>query len=223
MIILKVSDLYKTYKEGKIETPVLRGVNLEIEEKKLCAITGPSGSGKSTLLHILGTLDSKSSGSIYFKEQSLDSLNSAQKARFRNRHLGFIYQFHHLLNDFSALENIMLPLLISGMKKDEAYKKACKMLELVALSDKKDNLPSELSGGQRQRVAIGRALINNPDIILADEPTGNLDESNAHNIFNLFESLVREMGTTVIMVTHDMSLAKRCDVIYKMSDGVVIS
>lgn len=223
MIILKTQDLRKTYKEGKILTEVLRGVNLEIEKGKMCAITGASGSGKSTLLHILGTLDTKTSGSIFFNNIDLDTIKATQRAAFRNKHLGFIYQFHHLLNDFSAFENIQMPLLIAGKSKHECNNLVFDMLDKIGLRDKAFNRPSELSGGQRQRVAIARALINSPDLILADEPTGNLDKNNAHNVFSLFENLVKDIGSTVIMVTHDESLASHCDVVFKMSDGVVIN
>lgn len=223
MIILKTQDLRKTYKEGKILTEVLRGVNLEIEKGKMCAITGASGSGKSTLLHILGTLDTKTQGSIFFNGIDLDTIKASQKASFRNKHLGFIYQFHHLLNDFSAFENIQMPLLIAGKNKKESHDLVFDMLDKIGLKDKAFNRPSELSGGQRQRVAIARALINSPDLILADEPTGNLDKNNAQNVFSLFENLVKDIGSTVIMVTHDESLASHCDVVIKMSDGVVIN
>ncbi len=220
-ILIKINDLTKTYVEGSIRTEVLKGVNLEVPCGKMCAIVGQSGSGKSTLLHILGTLDEATSGEIYYLNTNLNTLKGQKKAVFRNRNIGFIYQFHHLLNDFTVLENIEIPLLIAGSNKTIARNKALQMLDSVKLSHRKNFIPSDLSGGERQRVAIARALINKPALILADEPTGNLDFENAQNVFSLFESLVRESQTTVIMVTHDQELAKRCDIVYKMIDGRV--
>lgn len=220
-IILKIKNLTRTYIEDKVSTAVLKGINLEIEEGKITAITGKSGSGKSTLLHILGTLDKPTSGEIIFKGKDLTNLTNDAKAAFRNKNLGFIYQFHYLLGDFTALENVMLPNLIGGSPEKEARKKALNILEKVGLKDRVDFHPGELSGGQRQRVAIARALCHNPDLVLADEPTGNLDASNAASVFELFSSLVKEKKTTVIMVTHDESLAKLCDRKVVIKDGVI--
>ena len=218
-IILKVRNLTRTYVENKVSTAVLKGINLDIEAGKITAVTGKSGSGKSTLLHILGTLDKPSSGEIIFKGQELTTLSNDAKAAFRNKNLGFIYQFHYLLGDFTALENVMLPSLIGGQPEKEAKEKALKILEQVGLKDRVDFHPGELSGGQRQRVAIARALCHDPDLILADEPTGNLDAANAASVFELFSSLVKEKKTTVIMVTHDETLATLCDRKVVIKDG----
>lgn len=220
-IILKVKDLTRTYVEGKVATAVLKGINLEIETGKLTAVIGKSGSGKSTLLHLLGTLDRPSGGSIIFKGRDLTRLSNNEQARFRNRNLGFIYQFHYLLSDFTALENVMLPSLIGGTDPRTAKTRAQAVLERVGLADRLSFHPSELSGGQRQRVAIARALCHDPDLILADEPTGNLDAANAAAVFDLFSTLVRERGTTVIMVTHDAALAELCDRTVSIKDGVI--
>lgn len=220
-ILMKGVDIEHVYKEGKIVTPVLKGVNLEIAASKMTAIVGKSGSGKSTLLHILGTLDTPTKGEVYFNDKCLTTLRSREKAKFRNAHMGFVYQFHHLLGDFTALENVMLPLLIGNVEKKLSYKRALYLLERVGLSNLKDHYPSELSGGERQRVAIARALVHSPEVILADEPTGNLDEENASIVFKLFKELVRDEGTAVVMVTHDMSLALQCDHIFEIVNGVI--
>ena len=220
-IILKVRNLTRTYVENKVSTAVLKGINLDIEAGKITAVTGKSGSGKSTLLHILGTLDKPTSGEIIFKGQALTTLSNDAKAAFRNKNLGFIYQFHYLLGDFTALENVMLPSLIGGSSEKEAKEKALKILEQVGLKDRVDFHPGELSGGQRQRVAIARALCHDPDLILADEPTGNLDAANAASVFELFSTLVKEKKTTVIMVTHDETLATLCDRKVVIKDGVI--
>lgn len=220
-IILKVRNLTRTYVENKVSTAVLKGINLDIKAGKITAVTGKSGSGKSTLLHILGTLDKPTSGEIIFKGQELTTLSNDAKAAFRNKNLGFIYQFHYLLGDFTALENVMLPSLIGGSSEKEAKEKALKILEQVGLKDRVDFHPGELSGGQRQRVAIARALCHDPDLILADEPTGNLDAANAASVFELFSTLVKEKKTTVIMVTHDETLATLCDRKVVIKDGVI--
>lgn len=219
--LLQAKNIIKTYKEEKIRTDVLKGVNINIYSNELTAIVGKSGSGKSTLLHILGTLDKADSGEIFYKGEELLKLSDKKKAVFRNIHLGFVYQFHHLLSDFSALENVMMPMLIAGINKNEAKKKALELLEKVSLSEKANSRPSELSGGQRQRVAIARALANSPELILADEPTGNLDEKNALMVFSLFEKLVKEDKIAVVIVTHDNSLSEKCDRVYTMKDGII--
>lgn len=222
-ILLKGRNIEHSYREGKIVTPVLKGVNLDIESSKMTAIVGKSGSGKSTLLHVLGTLDTPDKGEIWFQDTDITKLTDRQKANFRNRHLGFIYQFHHLLDDFTVLENVMLPLLIPHTEKDLAKSRAHYLLERVGLSDRLKYLPSELSGGERQRVAIARAMVHSPELILADEPTGNLDEGNAATVFELFKELARDEKTAVVMVTHDLSLARQCDEILEMAGGVVLS
>ena len=219
--LLQAKNIIKTYNEDKIRTNVLKGVNIDIYSNELTAIVGKSGSGKSTLLHILGTLDKADSGEIIYKGEELLKLSDKKKAAFRNIHLGFVYQFHHLLSDFSALENVMMPMLIAGINKNDAKQRALELLEKVALSEKADSRPSELSGGQRQRVAIARALANSPELILADEPTGNLDEKNAQMVFSLFEKLVKEDKIAVVIVTHDNSLSEKCDRVYTMKDGII--
>ena len=219
--LLQAKNIIKTYNEDKIRTNVLKGVNIDIYSNELTAIVGKSGSGKSTLLHILGTLDKADSGEIIYKGEELLKLSDKKKAAFRNIHLGFVYQFHHLLSDFSALENVMMPMLIAGINKNDAKQRALELLEKVALSEKADSRPSELSGGQRQRVAIARALANNPELILADEPTGILDEKNAQMVFSLFEKLVKEDKIAVVIVTHDNSLSEKCDRVYTMKDGII--
>ena len=222
-ILLKGRGIEHSYQEGKIKTPVLKGIDLDIEASKMTAIVGKSGSGKSTLLHILGTLDTPNKGEIFFQDVNITKLSAREKARFRNRHLGFVYQFHHLLGDFTALENVMLPLFIDKMDRALAYKRASYLLDCVGLENLKTHLPSELSGGERQRVAIARALVHSPELVLADEPTGNLDEKNANVIFALFRDLVKEEGAAVVMVTHDQSLAQKCDHILEIVDGVIVN
>ncbi|OCG08804.1 lipoprotein releasing system, ATP-binding protein [Gilliamella sp. wkB178] len=217
--LLSAKNLYKTYKEGNMTTEVLKNVSFDIYPKSLLAIIGSSGSGKSTLLHLLGGLDKPTSGEIIFKSQPLNQLSEQQKARLRNQEIGFVYQFHHLLPDFSALENIAMPLLIAGVAANEAKKRALAMLESVNLVKRANHRPSELSGGERQRVAIGRALINNPALVMADEPTGNLDKSTADAIFDLLVKLNQEHGTAFLVVTHDLALAKKLDKQLIMSDG----
>lgn len=220
-IILKAQNIVKTYTEGKVKTEVLKNVNLDVYKGELTAIIGKSGSGKSTLLHILGTLDQADSGRILFKGSDLTQLGASKKAQFRNTSLGFVYQFHHLLGDFTAKENVMMPLLIANVSKKQAEKRACEYLEKVGLAHRSDFLTTDLSGGERQRVAIARALVHKPDLILADEPTGNLDAHNANEIFSLFTGLVKEENLSVVMVTHDNQLASLCDRTYVMKDGVI--
>lgn len=221
-ILLSAKNLYKTYKEGNMITEVLKNVSFDIYSKSLLAIIGSSGSGKSTLLHLLGGLDKPTSGEIIFKSQPLTQLSEQQKARLRNQEIGFVYQFHHLLPDFSALENIAMPLLIGGVAANEAKKRALSMLESVNLVKRANHRPSELSGGERQRVAIGRALINNPALVMADEPTGNLDKSTADAIFDLLVKLNQEHGTAFLVVTHDLALAKKLDKQLIMNDGQLL-
>ena len=220
-IIYKAQNIKKTYVEGKVKTQVLKGVNLEICKDEITAIIGQSGSGKSTLLHILGTLDTPDTGSLEFKGTELLKLSNQKKAQFRNLNLGFVYQFHHLLGDFTALENVMMPLLIANVPVKEAKLKAKEYLQKVGLSHRVNFRPNELSGGERQRVAIARAIVNKPNLILADEPTGNLDAQNAQEVFSIFSHLVKTEHVAVVMVTHDQNLASKCDKIYKMIDGEI--
>ena len=220
--LLRCHQVCKTYQEGELQTQVLKGVSFDIQRGELVSIIGSSGSGKSTLLHILGALDDASKGSVEFLGQDLTSLHSNKQAKIRNKHLGFVYQFHHLLADFSALENVAMPLLIGGMKVSEAKAAAKALLERVGLSHRLEHRPSELSGGERQRVAIARALVNKPDLVLADEPTGNLDHTTALSIYDLMRELNRESGTAFLVVTHDGELAAKMDRQMHMKDGLLL-
>ncbi|MCG9631812.1 lipoprotein-releasing ABC transporter ATP-binding protein LolD [Vibrio sp. Isolate30] len=219
---LQCRDIRKTYREGSLDTEVLKGVSFDIEQGELVSIIGTSGSGKSTLLHILGALDDASSGSVHFLDQDLAALSSNKQAKLRNQHLGFVYQFHHLLADFSALENVAMPLLIGGIKPSQAKKEAAALLDKVGLSHRIDHRPSELSGGERQRVAIARALVNKPSLVLADEPTGNLDHATALSIYDLMRELNREYNTAFLVVTHDGELAAKMDRQLHMQDGLLV-
>lgn len=205
-----------------VDTEILKGLNLEIKAGEQVAILGQSGSGKSTLLHLIGMLDQPTSGDIQILGKSNSNLSDGEAALFRNKNLGFIYQFHHLLMEFSALENVSMPLLINGTDKQEAETQAKKLLDLVGLSHRLDHLPSQMSGGERQRVAIARALVNKPKLVLADEPTGNLDKQNAQQVFDLFLKVNQELGTTLVVVTHDQGLAERFDRVIKLDDGLVV-
>lgn len=217
--LLQCRDLCKRYKEGSVQTDVLRNVAFSLQPGELTAIVGSSGSGKSTLLHLLGGLDAPTSGDVVFDGQSLNAMSSSAKAELRNRELGFIYQFHHLLPDFSALENVAMPLLIGKTAKAEAQDRAREMLAAVGLDHRATHRPSELSGGERQRVAIARALVNRPRLVMADEPTGNLDARNADAIFELLGELNVRQGTAFLVVTHDLMLAKRMTRQMEMRDG----
>ncbi|WP_437610814.1 lipoprotein-releasing ABC transporter ATP-binding protein LolD [Erwinia sp. V71] len=218
-ILLQCHELCKCYQEGSVQTDVLRNVSFSIEQGEMMAIVGSSGSGKSTLMHLLGGLDSPTSGEVVFDGQSLNKLSSSAKAELRNRELGFIYQFHHLLPDFTALENVAMPLLIGKISKAQAQDRAREMLSAVGLEKRAAHRPSELSGGERQRVAIARALVNQPRLVLADEPTGNLDARNADAIFDLLGELNVRQGTAFLVVTHDLHLAKRLKRQMEMRDG----
>ncbi|NIG88085.1 lipoprotein-releasing ABC transporter ATP-binding protein LolD [Serratia symbiotica] len=217
--LLQCDNLCKSYQEGNLHTDVLRNVNFAMQPGEMMAIVGSSGSGKSTLLHQLGGLDSPNAGEVIFKGLSLNSMSSAAKAELRNRQLGFIYQFHHLLPDFTALENAAMPLLIGGTHTAPAQQKAMEMLAAVGLEKRSKHRPSELSGGERQRVAIARALVNNPALVLADEPTGNLDKRTADSILDLLGELNMRQGTAFLVVTHDLQLAKRLSRQLEMVDG----
>ena len=219
--VIQCIDLKKSY-SGVVDTDILKGLNLEIKAGEQVAILGQSGSGKSTLLHLIGMLDQPSSGVIEILGKRNKDLSDSEAALFRNKNLGFIYQFHHLLMEFSALENVSMPLLINGTDKQEAERQAKSLLDLVGLSHRLDHLPSQMSGGERQRVAIARALVNKPKLVLADEPTGNLDKKNAQQVFDLFLKVNQELGTTLVVVTHDQALAERFDRIIKLDDGLVV-
>ncbi len=218
-LLLQCDQLCKRYQEGSVQTDVLKEVSFTLQPGEMTAIVGSSGSGKSTLLHLLGGLDSPTSGEVLFKGQSLNRMSAAAKAELRNRELGFIYQFHHLLPDFSAVENVAMPLLIGKKSGTEALQRATEMLAAVGLAARAAHRPSELSGGERQRVAIARALVNRPSLVMADEPTGNLDARNADAIFQLLGELNQTQGTAFLVVTHDLSLAKRLSRQMEMRDG----
>lgn len=217
--VLTAKQICKSYRDGQQVTQVLHGADLLINRGDMLAIVGSSGSGKSTLLHILGTLDQPDSGQLSILGQDVAKLNTAEKARLRNEQLGFIYQFHHLLMDFTAVENVAMPLLIRGLTSADANRRAATMLERVGLSHRVSHRPAELSGGERQRVAIARALVGEPALVLADEPTGNLDEHTAETVYQLLRSLNRELGTSFIVVTHDLTLASKLDSYQLMRAG----
>jgi len=200
---------------------VLKGINLSIREKEIVAVVGPSGVGKTTLLQILGTLDRPQSGQLTVNGIDPFRLNDKDRAAFRNKHIGFVFQFHHLLPEFTALENVMIPLLIKSRNKYAAEKKSKELLHFLRLSDRMYHKPSELSGGEKQRVAVARALINNPTVILADEPSGSLDSKNKDELHDLFFELRKEMGQTFVIVTHDEQLASLADRIIHMRDGLI--
>ncbi|EHD21058.1 MULTISPECIES: lipoprotein-releasing ABC transporter ATP-binding protein LolD [Brenneria] len=219
LLLLQCNDLCKRYQEGKLSTDVLRNVSFEMRSGEMMAIVGSSGSGKSTLLHLLGGLDSPTSGEVIFKGQQMSRLSAAEKSALRNRELGFIYQFHHLLPDFTALENVAMPLLIGHVPAAQAQEKAREMLAAVGLETRSHHRSAELSGGERQRVAIARALVNSPSLVLADEPTGNLDQRTADTIFELLGELNARQGTAFLVVTHDLQLAGRLNRQLEMRDG----
>ncbi|UEC23880.1 lipoprotein-releasing ABC transporter ATP-binding protein LolD [Pasteurella canis] len=219
--LLHCQNISKSYQEGSIQTEVLKGVSFNIEAGELVAIVGSSGSGKSTLLHTLGGLDQPSSGEVFIKGQSLQRTNANQLARLRNQYLGFVYQFHHLMADFTALENVMMPMLIGQQNKTEAKDRAEKMLSAVGLAHRISHRPSALSGGERQRVAIARSLVNNPALVLADEPTGNLDRKTTESIFDLIQQLNHEQNIAFLLVTHDLSLAEKLTRCLVMQDGIL--
>lgn len=217
-IMLFAENLFKKYSN----LTVLGGVSLKIDKGEVVSITGASGAGKSTLLHLLGGLDKPDSGLVTINSTRLFDLPEKKQSAFRNKHMGFVFQFHHLLPEFTALENVAVPLWIAGMGKKAALTAAQDMLNLVGLTNKGDNKPSELSGGEQQRVAIARALVNKPDIVMADEPTGNLDSNNAAAIHNLFLTLRTQLGQTFVMVTHNEELAGMTDRTLIMRDGKII-
>ena len=220
-ILLNCQNITKYYTEGSTQTQVLKDVTFSLYNNELVAIVGSSGSGKSTLLHTLGGLDQPTSGEVFIKGQSLQKSSADELAKLRNRHLGFVYQFHHLMADFTALENVLMPMLIGNQNKIEAKERAEKILSAVGLSHRMSHRPSALSGGERQRVAIARALVNNPSLVLADEPTGNLDRKTTESIFELIQQLNQEQGIAFLLVTHDLGLAEKLNRRLVMQDGVL--
>lgn len=219
--ILACEAVCKNYYDGQLNVQVLDNLTLQVDKGQSIGIVGASGSGKSTLLHILGGLDKPTSGRVSLMGQDLSQLSQKQLSGLRNRHLGFVYQFHHLLPEFSALENVMMPLLIGKRPKEQARERALLMLEKVGLKDRVLHRPGELSGGERQRAAIARALVTDPACLLADEPTGNLDRKNALNILDMMMELKQELGTALVVVTHDDEMAARFDRVLNMTDGAL--
>lgn len=220
--VLSCTQVYKNYVEGPQNVAVLKGIDFELPLSCRVAIVGASGSGKSTLLNVLGGLDEPSSGQVRVQGRDFSSLDENGRGRVRNSSLGFVYQFHHLLPEFSALENVAMPILIAGKDKRAAHSKAAYLLERVGLSARGEHKPAELSGGERQRVAIARALANDPAVVLMDEPTGNLDKKNAQAIQALMRELSQDISTSFVVVTHDEHLARTMDVVYELSDGLLI-
>ena len=218
-IIISIKDLRKTYRTESESLTILNDLSIDIEKGKKIVIAGESGSGKSTFLNIVGALDNASAGSIIVGPYNVGQMDEEDAAEYRNRFLGLIFQFHYLLKDFTALENVYLPAFMAGVNKKEAEEKALKLLDDVGLSSRVNHLPSELSGGERQRVAVARALINDPQVILADEPTGNLDPGNAVMIGDLLFSMADKYQKTLLLVTHDMNLASKGDKIYSIKEG----
>lgn len=221
--MIKITDLHKSFSMGSYELPVLKGINLEVQRGELIAIVGASGAGKSTLLHIIGTLDKPTSGTVTFDGQDLFQLSDVQQAEFRNRRIGFVFQFHHLLPEFTALENTCLPALVQRRDRAAVTAEATALLTDVGLGERLHHKPGELSGGEQQRVAMARALMQKPDVVLADEPTGNLDTHTGDSLFGLIRDLNKSRGTTFIIVTHNDKLSAQSDRIVYMQDGMIVN
>jgi lipoprotein-releasing system ATP-binding protein len=218
-VVIRCNNLGKTYSEGSLVTPVFEGLQLAVKKGETVAIVGASGAGKSTLLHLLGGLDSATTGEVIVEGQTISAMPEKARGELRNRALGFIYQFHHLLPEFTALENVMMPLMIRGQRESVARPQAQTLLERVGLTHRLGHKPTELSGGERQRAAVARALVTRPACVLGDEPTGNLDEKTAASVFELLLELNREIGTALILVTHDRRLARKLDRTLELTQG----
>ena len=219
--MIEARNIHKVYEESKKPLPVLKGINLKIEKGEFVAVVGPSGAGKSTFLHLLGGLDSPTSGEIIFQGEDIYKLSDEELAGARNKKIGFVFQFYHLLSEFTVLENVLLPGLIGNGKADKVKKGALELLEKVGLSSRIDYFPSQLSGGEKQRVAVARSLINNPSLLLCDEPTGNLDSHSGEGIIALIKDINNKNNMTVVLVTHNMELAKLAEKIYNLKDGLL--
>ena len=221
--LIRIIDLHKSYYDGESELPVLRGIDFEIKTSELLAVVGASGVGKSTLLHIMGTLDRPTAGQVIYGDQDVFTLQDNELARFRNKEVGFVFQFHHLLPEFNALENVAMAALITTPNNKAVYDEAAALLEYVGLAERLSHFPSQLSGGERQRVAIARALINKPKVVLADEPTGNLDQRSSEAVHELLWDLNAKSGQTFVIVTHNSELAEKVDRVVRLVDGKVVS
>ena len=217
--VIRAESLAKTYAEGKMKTPVFNSLDLNVQAGETVAIVGASGAGKSTLLHLLGGLDTPTSGEVYVAGQKMSSLSDAARGQLRNRALGFVYQFHHLLPEFTALENVMMPVMLGGADVSTESQRAKALLEQVGLGHRIEHKPGELSGGERQRAAVARALVNQPGCVLGDEPTGNLDEKTAATVFELMLELNRAQKTSLVLVTHDRRLARKLDRVLELHEG----